>query len=77
MKRTCPTLLEVLTWKKNVWTMRVPHFPSHDVNQRVQKELLEKWCSGRAGKAEGGPGLELVFRGSPRSEAVKAKQPQG
>jgi hypothetical protein len=56
--------------------MRVPHIPSHDGNQRVQKELWEKWSRGRAEKAEGGPSLELMFRDSPRIETVRAKQSQ-
>lgn len=60
-----------------VWAMTVPHIPSHDGNQRVQKKLWEEWGRGRAARGEGGPSSELMFRDSARSEAVRAKQPQG
>lgn len=67
MKGTCPTLLgrggEKLTWKKTVWAMRVSHIPSHDGNQRVQKELWEKWGRARDEKAEGGPSFRASVWG--------------
>lgn len=56
--------------------MRAPPSPSHNSSQRVQKEPREESGRGRAGRARGGPSLELVFRDSPRSVATRAKQPQ-